>query len=67
VHHLLLRGINLEEWAGSVKDLDAGEEEKKKYGRADGAAASVGFAAPLCFFLGNVFFFFAMSPYIFFL
>jgi len=30
--------------------LDAGEEEKKKYGRADGAAASVGFAAPLCFF-----------------
>ena len=50
MQHLLLRGINLEEWAGSVKDLDAGEEEKKKYGRADGAAASVGFAAPLCFF-----------------
>jgi hypothetical protein len=33
VQHLLLRGINLEEWAGSVKGLDAGEEEKKKIGK----------------------------------
>jgi hypothetical protein len=30
VHHLLLRGINLEEWAGSVKDIWMPGKKRRK-------------------------------------